>query len=235
MRKIGTKAAALALTLSVASMVAIAGPVVATADAVWVNPLPSGTSPYVTTGVGTSAFTWGNGAPPNSLNFVGASISSNTETAFKVGTITYYNGTTALGTNPDSIELALTLDFTDPSIGLITSDYTFDLVTTPNSSDPVASADYVYFPTAFSSTSFLIGGVSYNVALTGFQNVSTGGGFLDSSSTQFHVEEGQTASADLFAIVTTRTSTVPEPQTLALVLAAFAALGMAHRQSSPKA
>ncbi len=220
----------LAAALGAAALPAFADPVSGTTSGVWVNPDPSA-APIVTTGAGTPTFTWGESAAPNSLAFdkgPGA-FATVTESAFKVGKITYFNGTTTIGTTPDTVDLALTLNFAAPALGAIVSDYAFKLVTTPNTDDPIASADYVYLPTAFSTTSFLIDGTTYNVKLAGFENV-VGDGFLSSDNLSFHVEEGRTASADLYAVVTTEVSTVPEPQNLALLVAGLGMMGLVARR-----
>ena len=219
--------AALALSL-ISAHAAFAQPVAGSTSGVWVSPNPSA-APIVTTGVGTSAFTWGEGAPPNTLTFAGGLFGGVLETPFKVGTITYFNGSTTLGTTPDSINLSLTLNFGTPALPSVVSSYLFTLNTTPNTDDPVASADFVDLPSAFSTTDFLIGSTTYRVKLTGFQNI-VGDGFLASSPLQFHVEEGQTASADLYAEVTTQTAAVPEPETYALMLAGLAAVGSIARR-----
>ena len=109
------------------------------------------------------------------------------------------------------------------------SDYTFNIVTTPNTADPDASADFLDLPSAFSTTSFAIGGTTYNVKLTGFGDI-VGDGFLASDSLALHVREGGTASADLFAEVTTEVAAVPEPQNVALM---FAGLGMMGLVAAP--
>ena len=222
----------LAVALGVAALPSFADPVSGTVNGVWVNPNPSA-PPVVVSGVGTSTFVWGtpDGTPANSVKFNngGGNFTSSTETAFKVGTITYFNGTTASGTTPDSVQLALTLDFADPALGPVTSNYTFNIVTTTNTDDPDASADYLYLPTTFSTTSFLIGGTTYDVKLTGFENI-VGDGFLDSDATALHVREGGTASADLFAEVTTQTAAVPEPQNMALMFAGLGMMGLVARR-----
>lgn len=223
--------------LGAAALQAHADPVSGSTGGTWVNPIPSGGT-LVTTGVGTSTFGWGDGSAfgvgANSLVFAGVGFASTTETPFKVGTVTYFNGTVAAGTDPDSVELALDLDFASPIIGHVVSNYTFGLVATTNTSDPDASADYVYLPSAFSSTSFAIGATTYSVKLTGFQNI-VGDGFLTSDASQLNVREGLTASADLYAVVTTLTPAIPEPETYALMLAGLAALAAVARRRAGRA
>ena len=214
--------------LCAAFAVAHAEPVVGSTAGAWVNPLP-GTA--TTTGEGSSFFTWGTpsaSTPANSLTFTGGAFSSATETKFKVGTVAYYNGST--NNNIDSVALSLTLNFGNPALGPIVSNYVFNVITTTNTSDPVASADYLDLPSGFSATSFDIDGTTYNVQLLDFENI-VGDGFLTSTPLQLHVEEGGSASADLFAIVTTNTG-VPEPQSLGLVLAGFGAMGLTMRRRS---
>ena len=218
--------------LVLATMAASAkpAPVAGSSSGQWVSPNPSGGS-IVTTGVGTPDFTWGDASAfelgNNSLSFSGASFASVTETPFMVGSIQYHNGTTALGSTPDFISLALDLNFGAPSIGHVISTYVFGLNSTPNSDDPDASADFVSLPSGFSTTSFAIGSVIYNVKLTGFQNIH-GDGFLASSASEFHVREGGIATADVYAVVTTQM--IPEPQTYALMLAGLGAMGMVVRR-----
>jgi PEP-CTERM motif len=220
----------LAVALGAASVPSFADPVSGTTSGVWVNPDPSA-APIVTSGVNTPTFTWGDGSPANSVQFVATpgGFSSVTETPFKVGTITYFNGSTTVGTNPDSVQLALTLNFGSPAIPPVVSDYTFNIITTPNTDDPDASADFLDLPSAFSTTSFVIGGTTYNVKLTGFDNI-VGDGFLDSTDLALHVREGGTASADLSALVTTQVAVVPEPQNLALMFAGLGMLGVVARR-----
>ena len=212
---------------------ALAQPVSGTTTGVWVAPTPSA-PPIVTTGVGTSTFTWGDatgfGTPPNSLSFAGGAFSGLLETPFKVGTITYFNGTTAIGSTPDSINLSLTLAFSLPALPPVVGSYLFTLNSTPNTGTADENADFVNLPSAFSSTDFLIGGTTYRVKLTDFENI-IGDGFLTSDALQFHVREGGTASADLFASVTTQP--VPEPETYALMLAGLMVITAVARRRRP--
>jgi PEP-CTERM motif len=210
--------------------------IVGTSSGIFVNPDPTGGS-IVVTGVGTSTFTWGAGdpPPPNSMSFVGSSFSTTTETPFKIGTLTYFNGTTDLGSTPNSVNLSVGLHFTAPPAGTQSSAFTLGLVSTTNTSDPIASADYVYFPSGFSSTIFSINGTNYTLMLTGFENVHGSAGFLGSNNnTEFHVEEGGTASADLYGEVTANLTGVigaPEPSTFVIgVLGAGGMIGFGIRR-----
>ena len=150
--------ASLALALALSPV--FGQPVSGTTSGTWINPNPSA-APIVTTGVGTSAFTWGDGTGfgtgPNSLTFAGGAFAGVLETPFKVGTIAYFNGTTAIGTTADTINLQLALNFGVPALPPVVGSYLFTLNTTPNTGDPDGDADFVDLPSAFSSTDFLIG------------------------------------------------------------------------------
>ncbi len=195
---------------------------------IFVNPQPAASS--VTTGVGTSQFTFGEpaGTPANHLYFTGNDFTSPLETPFKVGSLSYFNGATY--NNPSSVDFTLSLAFTAPALPTVSSTFTLNLVSTTNDGDADAQADYVYFPSSFSTTSFVLDGTTYNVKLLGFGNV-VGDGFLDSDSTQLHVRENSTASADIFAVVTSETpnSGVPEPASWAMMLGGFGMIGGALR------
>jgi hypothetical protein len=169
----------------------------------------------VVTGVGTNYFTWGWG-DPSSMNFSGASFAENFEHEFKIGTLTYYNGAISDGTGASSVDLIDTLDFTNPA-GISTQfAFTFSLINTINTYDPVASADYVllkqlYDPSAF----FNVGGTDYFLQFTRFGNIQQDG--FSPSADQFHVYEGGAASADMFAKLTASpVNTVPEASAMLL-------------------
>jgi hypothetical protein len=209
---------------------AIAG----SSSGVFVNPLPTGGAISVG-GVGTSTFNWGNpdgfGTGPNIMSFTGDPFSTTTETPFKIGTLYYFNGTTETGTVPLTVQLSVGLDFTTPPAGPVNnSAFTLGLVSTPNTGTPEQQADYVYFPTAFSATTFTVGGTTYTLKLTGFQNIQ--GGVLNTPPNQFHVYEDSSATADLYGIVTTDLSGVtPEPSTLLIsVIGGGALLVVARRR-----
>ncbi len=209
-----------------------AADVVGTSSATFTNPLPLSA---VTTGVGTAAFTWGtgaNGSPPSSLTFTGASVSSPFNTAFKLGTLTYYNGAVFSGTGAESISFNSQINFTQPALGLVSSSFSMLLNNTTNTGDANADADFVSFASVFSSTNFSIGGVNYQVKITGFQNV-VGDGFLTSNASEFRVRENLSASADLYGMVTAVTA-VPEPETYAMMLAGLGLMGAVARRRKAK-
>lgn len=222
-------------TFSIGVAPAIASDVTGSASATFVNPQPGGAT---VTGVGTSVFTYGipSGTPANSLSFTGTGFSSAFETPFKVGTLNYFNGTTT-GVSLTSVDFNLATNFTNPALGLVQTIFSLGLVITPNNGiDPNADADYVNLPSTFTPTIFNISGTNYTVKLVGFENV-VGDGFLASSGTQLHVREGLTATADLYAEVTSDTSgtigAVPEPSTWAMMILGFSGVGfMAYRRRS---
>jgi hypothetical protein len=204
------------------------------------NPSPPANQ-VVTAGSGTSFYTYGHpsasGPGTNSLRFSGnPAFSSEFNSPFAVGTLTYFNGATDEFTAPTAVDLVLSTIFTNPALGSVPNSFTLSLNLTPNNNnDPAGSADYVYFPSAFGTTEFLIDGTVYHVRLTGFGNIS-GSGFLDSNSSQFHVLEGGTATATLFAEVTNAVAAVPEPSTWAMMILGFAGVGfMAYRRRNQSA
>ncbi|WP_169977205.1 choice-of-anchor K domain-containing protein [Tautonia rosea] len=185
----------------------------------FINPSPSTAT---TTGVGTSSFTWGIGAPPppSSLEFTATPFDTFTESEFKVGTLRYYNGTIQGGSGADTVDLKIDLNFTTPPAGTKSFEFTLELINTPNTGNAEDSADFVLLPTLFPTTIFTIDGIPYTLKLLGFRNV-VGDGFLESDSTQFHVLENRSASAELWGVVTADLIpglAVPEPSTWAMGL-----------------
>lgn len=219
----------LALAIGAAfSSQAAAADVEGSTSGVWQSAVPGDAT---VTGLGSPSFSWGvavQGSTPSSLQFQGDNFASAFETPFKLGTISYLNGTIANGTGASSVELELTLNFSIPALGQVADSFQFDLINTPNVGTTDNAADFVTLPDMFGSRAFSIEGVEYRVMITGFDNVA-GDGFLNSSSSQFHVREGGRASADLYAMVTTAlppTPPVPEPETYALLLVGLAIVGL---------
>lgn len=220
---------ALFIAGSLFTMSAHAADVAGSSSATFSNPLPLNT---VFSGTGTNAFTWGDasnfGVGANTLNFASTTFTSAFDTPFKIGTLSYFNGTTAGGTTPTTLSFNSILNFSQPNIPAVTSTFGMTLNSTTNSNDPIASADFVDFASTASASSFVINGTTYTVKITGFQNV-VGDGFLVSSPTEFHVQEGKSAQADLYAVVTVATP-VPEPETYALMLAGLGLMGAVARR-----
>ena len=139
---------------------------VGTDTGAFINPGPPGST---VTGVGTNSFTWGTGAgipggAPSSMSFSGGSFNATINTPFDLGTVTYYNGSNT--NDADSVTLNISVDLTNVPEKDFTLSVPLTLVNTPNTSDPIASADTVSF-----------GNFGYS----------------------FHVEEGDAATVDLYA------------------------------------
>jgi hypothetical protein len=159
---------------------------------IFINQVPSNA---LVSGVGTNHFEWGDpanfGTGPCSLTFLGNSFFAELNKVFNLGTITYFNGTTN-GGEASAVDLKIKIIISTPS-GL--SEFfiqTLRLINTPNTSDPIASADLVFLPTNFPDKYIDIDGFKYTVSIIGFANVS-GSGY--STLDRFNVLEGGSASA----------------------------------------
>ncbi len=215
------------LTLLLASP-ALSLPVIGSSSGSFLNPEgPVGT---VSSGTGTSHFAWGDGAPfaspPSSLNFTGKFLFTNTGSPFSFGSLSYYNGTTALGTEATGVDLRVALNLMLPSV-YQPFDFGLNLLTTPNSSDAAASADIVEWSSSFSGAAFQYAGIDYTLEFLGFGTI-TGSGY--SSVDRFHVLEGGSASADLLGRITEAPQAVPEPTALALFSLGILGAGLAARK-----
>lgn len=108
-------------------------------------------------------------------------------------------GTILDGTELTGLTLNLGLNFANPAIGLLAKSFALGLYSIPNTGSADANADYVYLPSLQSINNFVVDGQAYRFELRGFDNVR-GDGHLNSSASEFHVREGQSATADVFGV-----------------------------------
>lgn len=168
------------------------------------------TNPFHT-GVGESKFTWGQtgvfNTPPNSLDFTGNnSFSTKTNSLFKIGELTYFNGTTPLGTNVDEARLNLDISFTNPVKTTEKFDFSFSLKNTPNLGTPEENADYVLIRQNVAQQIFQVNGRTFALSLTGF--IPEGS---NKKVNEFRSLEETTTKAEIYGTITS----VPEPTTFA--------------------
>ncbi len=195
-------------------------PVAGSSSGTFENPV--GPSGMVVSGVGSSNFSWGIGIPPSSMSFASTSFSGQTDDVFSFGQLNYHNGTIALGTEATAVDLNVMLSLTAPSGVNTNFIYNLGLINTLNTGDPVASADYVYLPTTIPDNFFTVAGINYTLEFLGFGTIS-GSGF--STVDQFHILEGQNASAQLLGRITAvEPNGVPEPA--GVLFLAFSLIGM---------
>ncbi len=193
-------------------------------------------------GVGTNTFEWGEslpnnpifGTPSNSLVFQGTSFTSNFNSLFKIGDLSYYNGTVPLYTSVEKVPLKLRLSFKNTAAIEEDFDFNFNLVNTPN--DPnipisdIANADYVFPTPAFANRSFsCYGGKECTLELTGFIEEGS-----STSAKEFRVREGAKTTAAIYGRITVVPPTVkvPEPG----IIAGLSLLGfyVVTRKNYPK-
>ncbi len=185
----------------------------------WGEPYPKGkntpgsinTNP-VYSGVGTNSFSWGDpddfGTGPNQLSFNGNSFSSEMGSLFKIGDLTYFNGSVVPDTSVESVPLNLQVSFGD-RINSEVFDFKFHLVNTPNdSTNPADNADFVFVGKNFGDRNFTFADNKYILELTGFRQQ---GSTTDVS--EFRVLEGEKTTAAIFAKITQvqDLKTIPEP------------------------
>lgn len=182
----------------------------------WLEPTPGDINDNpLYTGVEKDVFTWGDptlfkGAAANQLVFEGNSFSADAGSLFKIGDLTYRNGTVLLGTSVDSVPLKLSLFFNELVEAEQVFEYQFDLKNTPNLSDnPELNADFLVVNEKDVKQTFVHDGNAYTLSLTGFSQ--------DNGQTQvneFRVLEGEKTKAAIFGKidkVAFSKKEVPEP------------------------
>jgi hypothetical protein len=188
----------------------------------WEKPTPGSINDVpVFTGVGSNTFTWGDAkpsnprfaTPPNQLVFTGNSFSTQADSLFKIGNLSYFNGTVPEGTSVESVPLNLRISFSNPSNLSEAFNFDFDLKNTPNTSkNPADNADFVAVKENFGSRSFAYEGIKYTLALTSFSQ--------DEGKTrvnEFRVLEGEKTTSAIYAKITqvSEAKKVPEPGAIA--------------------
>jgi hypothetical protein len=145
----------------------------------------------------------------NQLIFAGNTFTTDVDTLFQVGSLTYTNRTVLTDTVVDSVPLTVTLSFVTP--GALSESFSFDfhLVSTPNTStDPEANADFVYPIHSTGDRSFNLGGIEYTLSLIGFLQPSS-----STPVTEFRVLEDATTTAALFGrIIAVPPEHIPESE-----------------------
>jgi hypothetical protein len=175
----------------------------------WGNPTVGSNDAPNYSGVGTDTFSWGDpadfGTGANVLTFTGNSISTPIDSIFKVGDLTYFNGSVASGTTVDSVPLNVLLNLQNP-VNKVAEyfGFNFKLVSTPNTGTPEENADFVYVVNNFSDSTFKLANSDYTLKLTGF---SQNGGVT--SVDQFRVLENQKTTAAIFGKIVQVPSTDP--------------------------
>lgn len=168
-----------------------------TDSAVFLDPAPSSA---VISGVGTNQIAWGTanfGTPPSSLRFTaGSGFDVDVDQLFTLGSLTFFNGTIALGTEITGIDFRLRATVNSPaSVGAQDFRFYFAVTNTPNTGNPDADADSVFLPSSLVSQVFATpDGSQFSLELVGFGQV-TGNGF--NTIDRFHVRENASATAQL--------------------------------------
>jgi len=185
----------------------------------WGEPTPGGMNPDPKySPPGSNLFSWGDpddfGTGPNQLTFAGNTFSSEMGSLFKIGDLTYFNGSVTPGTSVDFVPLNLYVSFDGGVNVRELFNFNFQLVNTPNDSttNPADNADFVYVGKNFGNRNFTFADKKYTLELTGFREK---GSTTDVS--EFRVLEGEKTTAGIFAKITEvpPAKTIPEPGTVA--------------------
>lgn len=144
-------------------------------------------------------FKWGQAATSdkkqNELKFSGASFQNIApDQEFALGTLDYYNGTTASGTNATGVQIAIDLNLTTPGVKE-SLNFTFRLLSTPNKGKSEnEDADYVHIPDVSTSFRTAIKGKQFQLILRFGEHSANGFTTIDT----FHAHEGKTLKGTIY-------------------------------------
>jgi hypothetical protein len=174
--------------------------------------------------VGSAAFQWGLAANRSSYAHTSAlwfqpiaAANVAADQFFNLGILHYRNGTIQSQTGASAVDLALQLNFSNPSdLSPILTRFTSDLINSPNSDDPVASADIVSLRNSSAPLNFTdSSGNQYFLELSFKVDQTTIDNSL-STVDEFRVFEGHLGRAELLGRFTT--APIPEPSSALLGL-----------------
>jgi hypothetical protein len=183
----------------------------------------------VVSGVGTSELRFGAPDPGWIIRYTSASAAYSTEPFF-LGSITAYNGSVFGNTDIAGMDLFLRTDITPPDnpagdgVGTLTERIT--ITHTPNTTDPIASADFLNFQ-SLAKGAWILEGQWATFNLFGTVNSP----LTLSSIAVAPGSEDAGFITDVPPDTRALQAVVPEPSTWAMMLLGFGAVGFALRRS----
>ena len=192
---------------------------------------------------GVAKFNWGTPADSNttknSFKFDGAGSddgdaewSTELDSAFRIGSFRYTNGSTYNSAGVTGVSLNVALTITSPVLSDSAYNFDFSIDNTPNTTgNDVLDGDIVTSTSGLSSSFFESNGVMYTLELLGFS--SDAGQTIHSD---FSSPENQKARAGLYAKITeVSVSEVPLPPSLLFLGAGLMGLGALRKKATSKA
>lgn len=207
---------------------------------VFSSPDPS-CPPATCSQIASNRIQWGQGSP-GSLAFDGTAYDARVGEVFKIGTLSYHNGSTTAGSEITSVGLDFLMNFTNVPEENFVFSTRLGINNSPNTDDPIASADYVSFAFGgFTQTFNVLEGLSSSVDLMVRLNA-----LLDPTPALFGDKDPLTepqiprvryglefvglANATSGGFIGTDPRAVPEPGVWSMMLAGFGLIGFALRR-----